>query len=94
MFKFVLYLFLFIFGISLIRGVMGIIGRAFFDAMRASGGPDPAVSAAQAPLNGELRKDPVCGTFISTATSLQTVSGGNTFYFCSPECRSRFKAVS
>jgi len=42
------------------------------------------------PAAGELRKDPVCGTYVSTATDLKKTSKGETFYFCSPECRDKF----
>jgi YHS domain-containing protein len=43
------------------------------------------------PAGGELKKDPVCGTFISTATAMQKRAGGETYYFCSAECRDNFK---
>jgi len=39
---------------------------------------------------GELKKDPVCGTFISPATAFQKSVDGKTLYFCSPECRDKF----
>jgi YHS domain-containing protein len=41
-------------------------------------------------LRGELKKDPVCGTFISTATAFEILAG-QTYYFCSTECRDKFK---
>jgi YHS domain-containing protein len=34
----------------------------------------------------------VCGTFISAATAIQKKSGGEVYYFCSTECRDKFKA--
>ena len=37
---------------------------------------------------GHLVKDPVCGTFVPQATAIQA---GNQF-FCSDECRRKFKA--
>jgi len=39
---------------------------------------------------GELRKDPVCGTFVPVATSLKRAVKGETVYFCSAACRDRF----
>jgi YHS domain-containing protein len=40
---------------------------------------------------GELKKDPVCGTFVSTSASIQQKVKGETFYFCSTDCRDRYK---
>jgi YHS domain-containing protein len=37
-----------------------------------------------------LKKDPVCGTFVSAATAMQKSKGGETYYFCSAECRDKF----
>ena len=37
-----------------------------------------------------LKKDPVCGTFVSAATAVQKTKGGETYYFCSTECRDKF----
>jgi YHS domain-containing protein len=33
----------------------------------------------------------VCGTFISTATAFQKFANGQTYYFCSTDCRDKFK---
>ena len=40
---------------------------------------------------GELKKDPVCGTYVSTATALQDRIKGETVYFCSQECRQKYR---
>ncbi len=51
--------------------------------------PDsPSVSAA-----GELKKDPVCGTYVSPAASLSRNVGGEVLYFCSKECRDRYRVA-
>ncbi|HUI81785.1 MAG TPA: hypothetical protein VLY24_27875 [Bryobacteraceae bacterium] len=42
---------------------------------------------------GELKKDPVCGTYVSTATSLSRTVNGSVFYFCSKECCDRYRAA-
>ena len=46
----------------------------------------------QVPLTGELKKDPVCGTYIAAATSIKEKVGGQTFHFCSTECRDKYVA--
>jgi YHS domain-containing protein len=42
------------------------------------------------PSGGELKKDPVCGTYVSTATGFTRTIKGETAYFCSRECRDRY----
>ena len=69
-----------------IRQVVLLIMRAFSPG-------SVATSPRQAPREqsgGELKKDPVCGTFISTATAFQKAAGGQTYYFCSTACRDKF----
>ena len=41
---------------------------------------------------GELRKDPVCQTYISIPSPWARLVNGETVYFCSKECKERFKA--
>jgi len=47
--------------------------------------PPPPVSSG-----GELKKDPICGTYISTATAVAYRAGGKVTYFCSTECRDKY----
>ncbi len=51
--------------------------------------PPPSV-----PAGGELKKDPVCGTYISTATSVKRTLNGEVLHFCSKECRDRYRGPS
>jgi YHS domain-containing protein len=44
----------------------------------------------QVPAGGELKKDPVCGTYVSTATGITTKAHGEVVYFCSEECRKKY----
>ncbi len=73
--------------------MIGIVMKGMFPILQpcASGARWPA-SHPSVPAGGELKKDPVCGTFISTATAIQKRSGGEVYYFCSNECRDKFKA--
>lgn len=76
--------------ISALRSVIGILAKAFFQsAMRPS--QPQAARRPSVPSGGELKKDPVCGTYISTATALQKKSGSGIHYFCSPQCRDKFR---
>jgi YHS domain-containing protein len=47
--------------------------------------------AANVPLQGELKRDPVCGTYVSTATSVKRTVGGEVVHFCSEECREKYR---
>jgi YHS domain-containing protein len=69
---------------SVIRGLFSSSPAAA--PAKRSPDPPPVPSAG-----GELRKDPVCGTYVSTATSLQQKVGGEVVYFCSDQCRVKFR---
>ena len=75
------------------RAVIGAAGRLFTGGMQApSANQTPPRSAQDTVLQsaGELRKDPVCGTFVPISTSLKRVVNGETVYFCSADCQKRF----
>jgi len=94
MFRAILYLIGFMLIMSVIRSVLGIITKAF-SGLSSSTSPQAGAAGSRPPSSppsgGELKKDPVCGTFISTATAFQQSAGGQTYYFCSNECRDKFK---
>ncbi len=88
MIRTILYVIVAVLVISALRSVIGIFARAFanFVNPQAPVGRRPTVEAG-----GELKRDPVCGTFISTATALQKKVGGEVYYFCSEGCREKFR---
>jgi YHS domain-containing protein len=75
------------------RAVIAALGRLFTGAMQP---PRQAPHMSQRQSDGvlhsagELRKDPVCGTFVPVSTSLKQVVDGEMVYFCSADCRDRF----
>ena len=85
-----LYLVVAVIILSLLRSVLEFIGKAFTSATQPSPADPrrPAGQASQPPQT--LKKDPVCGTFVSPATAMQKSKGGETYYFCSAECRDKF----
>ena len=85
MFRGILYLVIGLLILTFVRSVMGMITKAFGELFNASSG-----QPSSPPTGGELKKDPVCGTFISTATAFQKAAGGQTYYFCSTACRDKF----
>jgi YHS domain-containing protein len=81
--------------VYLVRQVLAILASSFKGGFGgaakptgSAGGPPP--KAPPAATIGELKKDPVCGTFISTQTAFQKAVNGETYYFCSTECRDKF----
>jgi YHS domain-containing protein len=53
--------------------------------------PRPASQPMVSP-GGELKKDPVCGTYVSTATSISRTVNGQKIYFCSKDCCEKYGA--
>ena len=48
-------------------------------------------SSPPPPSAVKLVRDPVCGTHLSPKGALTVSSGGTTHYFCSEECRVKFR---
>ena len=81
---FLLPLLFFLLARSILRGFFqGGSGR---DTTRDR--PAPGAPAVQA--GGELKRDPVCGTYVSTAVSVKRTIKGEVVHFCSEECRDKF----
>ncbi len=70
-----------------------MIVRGFSDLISGGAGPKTAAQKrTEVPVGGELKKDPVCGTFVPASTTNKLTVGGETVYFCSPECRNKYRA--
>jgi YHS domain-containing protein len=96
MFRVIFELLLTVVVITVLRSIIGIVLKGFGEAMRSGSTPPGAAprSSGQVPLTGELKKDPICGTYISAATAIKEKVGGQTFHFCSQECRDKYVASS
>jgi YHS domain-containing protein len=68
--------------------VRSIIKSIFQTGRNVSRQPDPAPPTVVA--GGELKKDPVCGTYVSTSVAVTCNVKGEAVYFCSNECRDKF----
>lgn len=95
MFRLIFELLLTVVVLTVLKGMVGIVLRGFGDAMKRDPNPPPghARYPNQVPITGELKKDPVCGTYIATATSIKENVGGQTFHFCSKQCRDKYVAT-
>ncbi len=41
-------------------------------------------------LEEEMKRDPVCGTYIPVSQAIKYKHKGRTYYFCSDECKKKF----
>jgi YHS domain-containing protein len=68
-----------------------VVARAFWRVV------DGILDAARGPERRatpvKLVRDPVCGTYVAQGSALSLSSGGATHYFCSEECRAKYRAA-
>ena len=90
MLRFLALLLAFILIVPLLRAALGFLGRLFTNFAI---GDQTARQGPRQPkaVGGVLRKDPVCGTYVSESLALKMSESGQTYYFCSAECRDKFK---
>ena len=93
MFRVIFYLLLTVAVISVLKSIVGIFLRGVAQAMKNSSSAPGARSSNQVPLTGELKKDPVCGTYIAAASSIKETVAGQTIHFCSAQCRDKYVAT-
>lgn len=79
--------------VAFVRYLIGMITRAVSSAVQ--GNPqtasNPSKSQGRREENqGELLRDPVCGTFVAPAASVKKSVGGQTIHFCSTVCRDKY----
>lgn len=86
-----LYMLISIALITFLRVVIGLIGKTFSDLVQPQSSK-PAAPPGPASLARELKRDPVCGTYVSEATSVKKTVGGEVVHFCSTACRDRHNA--
>jgi YHS domain-containing protein len=106
MFRALLELFITTVAIIVARAILNSLVKGLRSAAReypqreqtaASGsGESGARSRPQkGPVSGsELHKDPVCGTYVAESTPFRRQAGGQTFYYCSSDCREKHALVA
>jgi YHS domain-containing protein len=70
-----------------IRSILRSIFQTGRDVAHRQAAPPPAPTVV---AGGELKKDPVCGTYVSTSLGFTRTVKGEVMYFCSKECRDKF----
>jgi YHS domain-containing protein len=95
----ILYLIAGVLILGVLRSVIGVVLKGvadFFGTASPPSGPGPAgprPKATPIPTAEALKKDPVCGTYLAPSGAIQKTVGGVTYYFCSAECREKFRAA-
>ena len=90
MLRFVVILLAAILLISFLRSIIGLLIKGFAAVINTNG-PSPATSRqAAVPSSSELKKDPVCGTYVPVATSVKKTVAGSVVHFCSTDCRDKY----
>ena len=72
-----------------------LVARAFWrlvdGILEAAGGTSRSRASTPAV---KLVRDPVCGTYVAPGNALTLTARGATHYFCSEQCRSKFRSGS
>jgi uncharacterized protein len=89
----ILYLFAGVLILAVLRSVIGIVLKGFADLFNSASPSTPGQRppTTTLPTPEALKKDPVCGTFLPASSAVQKTIKGQTYYFCSAECRDKFK---
>jgi YHS domain-containing protein len=75
---------------AVFRSVFAVLRQGQADSRQAASG---GAQQRPTPPVAELKKDPVCGTYVSAATSLTRTVNGSVVHFCSPECRDKYRVA-
>ena len=73
------------------RSVISGVARFFRNISTEATAPPVQRQPGELRSAGELRKDPVCETYISVPSPWAKLVKGDTVYFCSKECLDRFR---
>lgn len=68
-----------------------VIARAFWRVV--DGILDGARGEDRHTSSVKLVRDPVCGTYVAPGSALSLTAGRTTHYFCSEECRAKYRAA-
>jgi|tagenome__1003787_1003787.scaffolds.fasta_scaffold18398261_2 YHS domain-containing protein len=78
-----------LFVVAVVRYFIATISQMVSKAVNAGGRP----AAPSGGSHGELKRDPVCGTFVAAESSITRTVNGELLHFCSVACRDKFRAA-
>ncbi|HYP14651.1 MAG TPA: hypothetical protein VEQ63_12060 [Bryobacteraceae bacterium] len=88
---FILYAFIAILVLTAIRMFAGVLTKGLAEMTRPVDS-DPSEPHRPAQEGSELKRDPVCGTFVATSTPFRREARSGPLYFCSADCRDKFQS--
>ncbi len=71
--------------------------KSYFRGKSGTGGGRPGYQAGRSrnnsptPVTDQLVKDPVCGVYCAKRDAFPLIWKGKAYYFCSKECRDKFR---
>jgi len=77
---------------ALLRSLFRSLFQGTRNVQRPAAQPSPSERTTVV-AGGELKKDPVCGTYVSTGASVTRTVDGKLLYFCSKECRDKYRVA-
>jgi YHS domain-containing protein len=89
----VLRLFAIFIGALFLRQIVTVALRAFSHMTGLTDHPRPPVPPREQ-QGGELKQDPVCGTFVAVSSSIKKTVNGEVIHFCSTACRDKYQRVA
>jgi YHS domain-containing protein len=83
----------FLFWVLILSWAARLLGRVIGGAgpQTSPGDTDSASADEQSEPGKRLVKDPICGMHMAEELALPISAGGETQYFCSEECRSKYE---
>jgi YHS domain-containing protein len=88
-----LYALIGLFLITIVRMFVGVIFKGIGEMLQPSEQETASHHPGSAPnvaTGGELKRDPVCGTFVPVTTSVKKTVHGELVHFCSADCRDKY----
>ena len=78
--------------VSVVRMIIGAMGREYRAGGPAAGTVSQGQPRAEVPNGGELLKSPSCGTYHAVANIAGKTKAGMLVHFCSADCRDKYAA--
>ena len=78
---------------TLLRSILRSLFQSKRTVVRPGVNTDAPPSRPSVVAGGELKKDPVCGTYVSAGASVTSRVDGQVVHFCSTACRDKYRAA-
>jgi YHS domain-containing protein len=79
--------------ILIVRSLIMAVVKAFGRSVNLPSAQQQARQTGESRSGGELKKDPVCGTYVSQAAAVTKTINGELIHFCSVACRDKYRVA-